>query len=492
MSSSNDVVAEPAEVTPEQAQQQEVTTPATEESQEASTQLSADELTKAFMNAAMSNDFDKFAELEQQLHKDIDSNKGGTQTEKPSEEVEGQKAPETTEAVTEPVATEGQTEGTHTGDNVAGPSMDARLKQQLDQLKNLREAARTQPLKKAEAPKAQEVVTPAPTPEAPVAPIVPEELEAPEVPVKPDVPTDPVDWTEEDVKKLNQYDASMQEYYNKQNALITKLAAAVRQPVQATDSVLEQRLSAIEQEFAEKHQQLEQEAANRRFWDEIRSFQRKASTFATDDDIEVIHNNIDSFADKLTVAAGYTVNPADPVSLQAFEQAKIAVLNGFANGDDNIVKVAETSGLGKPVGFDQYISIRDIVERKNEAVTTGRLGQQAPLYTVYLDNLAATGELDEVLNTLAAEEREKAFRATADTITEANSAVRTVSNAPSVSSTAVVENTQGLSPLATMLVGKGLTAEEAVFLEQVNNNPNLLMSPKNLERFNELNSKAKL
>ena len=427
-----------------------------------------------FMELAANGDFDKFAELEEELAKNESvptqtEGEGTVAIEQPAVESASDKP----EVVEEPVEVKDETK------EPEKPVQDAQASLELlrQQLAARDEQIRTMQRQPVPAQQQVPVETQAP-------PTSTGSIELPDLPVRPEgVSFDPADWGKEEVNSMSEYYQKMEEYNIAQSQALKTL-------VQGETSYTG-RLEQVEQRLRAEQEAVEQERATMQFWDSIRKFQGSSKEFNTQRDIADIHNDLETLGDKLARAAGYYPNTASPAAMQTYEQNKAYILNQFLNGDDRVVTVANSLGIEKPEGVDQYMRIKEIMDYKANAVAQGRLGTTAPLQTAYLDMLSSNGELGKLMDTMTVEARTEAYKDRARAIKEAKSNVRTPSN-HGIGGTASTPSSAVGEGFGSILAGQGLTPEEIEFFSRVNNNPTMLQDPDALERFGEIDAKLNL
>lgn len=257
----------------------------------------------------------------------------------------------------------------------------------------------------------------------------------PALPIPPAVPEystdDPLDYTDEDRKKAGEYRNAMKDYskavrdYNVQNEAY--LNYIEKRPGTLPDEVQEKLkqfddLQSQLQEINRGRQEIENQKVENAHWQRFTDFQNSNESFKTPMHIKDMDVKAKDWSNSVAAANGVQMpqteeNPNDP-AWQAYYMHRADIVDKYLN-DDSQVK-ANSAGYEPPAGIEAYYNMLDLESFRRNKIAEGELGPDATLKLAYVLQQLETGDFEETLNQVRAEERGKAVKATAESINQMN------------------------------------------------------------------------
>lgn len=282
--------------------------------------------------------------------------------------------------------------------------------------------------------KYNELKTQAPAPgespeKAPEQPL--EKVERPEPPKYPELSSsDPNGYDDEDIAKLTQWQKKHNQYLEdnaKYLDYLTQLATGkqsspdssiIEERVAAHTKELQERLRAAEEKLQAEEKtkaELQRKQEEEKYWNNFAKFQSQHKEFSTPVPLQDLYKGVNKWMDELAVAHGHNApyTPYNPNSQewQTYQRMRSAIADSYLAGNQETLAKAE--GIDPPAGYDKFFELGRIYKECKPLVDKGM-----SLHQAYLIHLDETGQLDQTVNELRAEERSKAAKATGDALRE--------------------------------------------------------------------------
>lgn len=278
-------------------------------------------------------------------------------------------------------------------------------------------------------PPSQAPATPPASSQPPPPPLA--KVEKP-VPPKPlNIPADPGSWTEDDVRRNEEYQREVSDYHQKSAAYmeyLTELATRKQEqppPVVKTDippeyanqvKSLSEQLKTVNEKLAETEKLSAAEETKRQndaYWESIDTFKdQHKEEFGGENSYELSSEQMSTkcfeWSDNLAVALGakqpYTpYNSQDPAWVE-YERQRLAAINDYLDENPETLKTVEgIESAQPPKGYRQYYGILKLQQARDKLINDGILGQKATLHDTWLKIKDTDGTFDTVFSKVQAD-----------------------------------------------------------------------------------------
>jgi len=281
-------------------------------------------------------------------------------------------------------------------------------------------------LEAATKPHEKPPVVEQPKPVIPPAPIV-ERPKVPDIQMIVDLPDDPTDWTPEQGKQFKAYQRQKAEYDLKMADYVESLrsqpsvAPVIKQEIPDDVKNALKELDIIRAERAA----MEQKAVAQNYWKGVEEFQKKHKEFAFKSNPEELHAKVIAWMDKLAEGLGAPkpYQQGGP-EWNNFIQKRDEYVGQYLKGDKAIIEKA--TGIEPPEDYDKYFRIAEL-ERTHASLKNDKtLGPNSTLHDAYIKHLDITGQMEQGVNSLMADQFSKGADAITNVLKRSDKAAKAV------------------------------------------------------------------
>jgi hypothetical protein len=248
------------------------------------------------------------------------------------------------------------------------------------------------------------------TPSQPIVSYAP--LARPIPPQRPILSTnDPSLYTEDDIKKMDDYTKSSNDFYNRLVDYVANIELRSKptiDPLKNELSDIKSRLSQYDEErriLQEERQRLIDEKNDNEHWKQFDDFQNKHKTFKTKLPVKELNEAMNKWMDSIAEANGVHRSDNNGDISNYFAQ-RANVVTKYMSNDSQVLQNAQ--GINPPEDYQTFFKLLDVYHQLNTYRDNTILGQNASLHDAYLRMKDDAGEITDSINAAILNERSNA------------------------------------------------------------------------------------